>query len=97
MAGTIQTDKDQSMNIENMKSKLAALQEEASDASAASFFPHPDFTPKKRVARAMELGGQAMEIVAAADEAGESKIAKQALGIAKNMKELAERAKGQTL
>jgi hypothetical protein len=97
MAGIIHIDKDPSMNIETMKSKLAALEEEASDASAASFFPHPDFTPKKRVARAMELGGQAMEIVAAADDAGETEIAKQALGVAKNMKELAERAKGQTL
>lgn len=83
------------MNIETMKSKLTALQEEASDASAASFFPHPDFTPKKRVARAMELGGRAMEIVAAADEAGASKIAQQALDIAKNMKGVVERAKGQ--
>jgi hypothetical protein len=83
------------MNIETMKTKLAVLKDEASDVSIASFFPHPDFTPKRREAKAMKLGSRAIEIATAADKAGETTILRQALDIAKNMKGVVERARTQ--
>lgn len=81
------------MTIETLKTKLAALDQKAGDCSMGSFFPMPDFTPKKQEALALKLGGEAMAIVAEAEAAGETGIAKMALDIAQNMKSVVERAR----